>query len=98
MTRSGVRKLNFPEIRKVFSSGVDTISSKDPGVGVKHAVSTVVDYYFVLSMVLGGCCAYVLTFFLSSFNHQVLTLFYSNVWAYEMLLNQNPRIGESRTI
>jgi len=78
MTRSVVSKLKTPDIRRVFSGGVNNvISSKDTGVGVKEAASVIVDYYFVLSLVLGGCCA--------------------NVWAYEMLLNQNPRIGSALT-
>jgi hypothetical protein len=55
MTRSVVSKLKHPDIRRVFSGGVNVISSKDTGVGVKEAASVIVDYYFVLR--LGGCCA-----------------------------------------
>jgi len=49
----------------------------DPGVRPSYAVSSLVDYSFILSLVLGGCCA--------------------NVWAYEQLLNINPRIGSALT-
>jgi len=49
----------------------------DPGIRPSHAASTLVDYSFILSLVLGGCCA--------------------NVWAYEQLLNINPRIGSALT-
>jgi len=49
----------------------------DPGIRISHAASSLVDYSFILSLVLGGCCA--------------------NVWAYEQLLNINPRIGSALT-
>ncbi|KIM74695.1 hypothetical protein PILCRDRAFT_800828 [Piloderma croceum F 1598] len=49
----------------------------DPGIRPLHAASSLVDYSFILSLVLGGCCA--------------------NVWAYEQLLNINPRIGSALT-
>jgi len=49
----------------------------DPGIRPSHAASSLVDYSFILSLVLGGCCA--------------------NVWAYEQLLNINPRIGSALT-
>lgn len=32
----------------------------DPGIRPSHAASSLVDYSFILSLVLGGCCAYVL--------------------------------------
>jgi hypothetical protein len=57
MTRSVVSKLKPPDVHRVFSNGVDVVSSKDKGVGAKEAASVMIDYYFVLSMVLGGCCA-----------------------------------------
>jgi hypothetical protein len=31
----------------------------DPGIRPSYAVSSLVDYSFILSLVLGGCCAYV---------------------------------------
>lgn len=31
----------------------------DPGIRPSHAASSLVDYSFILSLVLGGCCAYV---------------------------------------
>lgn len=49
----------------------------DPGIRPSNAASSLVDYSFILSLVLGGCCA--------------------NVWAYEQLLNINPRIGSALT-
>ena len=31
----------------------------DPGIRPSNAASSLVDYSFILSLVLGGCCAYV---------------------------------------
>jgi len=60
-----------------ISNGSALIREVDPGIRPSQVASNLVDYSFLLSLVLGGCCA--------------------NVWAYEQLLNMNPRIGSAIT-
>lgn len=38
----------------------------DPGIRSSHAASSLFDFSFILSLVLGGCCAYVAVFVLTA--------------------------------
>lgn len=48
------------------------------------------DYSFMLFLVIGGCCSYVSTSLCNILNAQV---FCSNVWAFEELLRAEPNAG-----
>lgn len=61
----------------------------DSGVEVTVA-GALIDYSFMLSLVLGGCCTYVLCDFPW---YAILKQVSRNVWAYEQLLRMEPRIG-----
>lgn len=80
---------NVPNSTAASNAGPGQV---DPGVQPAQAAAVLVDYYFVVSMVFGGCCTYVFFVFdlvispMISFNIR-------NVWAYEQLLKMNPRIG-----
>ena len=52
------------------------------------------DYSFMLFLVIGGCCSYVSTSLCSIPNAQVFIANHcSNVWAYEELLRAEPNVG-----
>jgi hypothetical protein len=60
MSRRPLHQKDTPNGQHAMTDGPDTIDEKR--VGIKEVIPAVVDYYYILGLVLGGCCAYVLIF------------------------------------